>query len=292
MNLDALELFCSVVRTRSFSRGARALSVTQSAASQAVAQLEHRLGVSLLDRSKRPLVLTGEGRRFYEGVVVLLADYTKLVEGITAKGKEVAGQVRVAAIYSIGIHAMSRHVQRFMADYPRAKVRMEYLRPTMVVDSVLDDQVDLGIVSFPSHRRALSVIPLRTEQMVMVCPPGHRLASYKKVHLTDLAGEDLIAFDQDLAIRRAIDRALKRHQVEVNVVMEFDNIENIKLGLVSGAGVAILPAPTVQREVDLHTLVARPLDAPDLERPIGIIHRRRKQLTPVALKFIQELKSD
>jgi len=95
-----------------------------------------------------------------------------------------------------------------------------------------------------------------------------------------------------LAIRRAIDRVLKREHVSVNVVMEFDNIENIKLALASGAGVSVLPEPTVQREVERGTLVARPLQALDLERPIAIIHRRRKRLTPVALKFVQELKSD
>jgi DNA-binding transcriptional LysR family regulator len=291
MNLDTLELFCAVVRTQSFSRGAHAMGVSQSAASQAVAQLEHRLAVVLVDRSKRPFVLTAEGRKYYEGVHVLLEAYTKLVDGVTAKRTEVGGLVRVAAIYSIGIHAMSRHVQRFMADHPCAKVRMEYLRPNMVVESVLSDDVDLGIVSFPAQGRALNVIPLRVEPMVVVLPPGHRLTGRRSIHIEDLAGEDLVTFDRDLAIRRAIDRILRRRRVDVKVVMEFDNIENIKLALVSGAGISILPEPTVQREVELRTLVTRPLDMAGLERPIGIIHRRRKQLTPVALKFIDELKS-
>jgi DNA-binding transcriptional LysR family regulator len=292
MNLDTLELFCSVVRTQSFSRGARAMSVSQSAASQAVAQLESSLGVALIDRSKRPFILTAEGRKFYDGVHGLIESYAKLVEDVTAQRTEVSGLVRVAAIYSIGIHAMSRHVQRFMAEHPRAKVRMEYLRPNMVVESVLNDNVDLGIVSFPPHSRALNVVPLRVERMVLVCPPGHRLATRRSIDVEDLAGEDMITFDRDLTIRRAIDRVLRRRHVDVNVVMEFDNIENIKLALVSGAGIAILPEPTMQREVELRALVTRPLDVKDLERPIGIIHRRRRQLTPVAVKFIAELKSD
>ena len=226
------------------------------------------------------------------GMLKGLSDLTRSESMVVEASLEATGEVRVAAIYSIGIHAMSRHVQRFMAEYPRAKVRLEYLRPTMVVDSVLNDQVDLGIVSFPSHHRALNAIPLRRERMVLVCPPDHRLAKLRTVRANDLAGEDLIAFDRDLAIRRAIDRVLKREHVSVNVVMEFDNIENIKLALASGAGVSVLPEPTVQREVERGTLVARPLQALDLERPIAIIHRRRKRLTPVALKFVQELKSD
>lgn len=291
MNLDTLELFCSVVRAQSFSRGARALGVSQSAASQAVAQLESKLGIVLVDRSKRPFVLTPEGRRYYEGVRGLLAQYDKLLEDVASRRTEVSGLVRVAAIYSIGIHAMGRHVQRFVTSFPRAKVRLEYLRPNMVVEAVLNDDVDLGILSFPTASRALSVISLREEPMVFVCPAGHRLAAKKIIEAEDLSGQDLITFDRDLSIRRMIDRALRKRRVEMNVVLEFDNIENIKLALESAAGVAILPEPTVRREVEQGTLQARPLAMPELVREIGILHRRRKQLNPVALKLIEELKS-
>jgi DNA-binding transcriptional LysR family regulator len=126
--------------------------------------------------------------------------------------------------------------------------------------------------------------------MVFVCPPNHPLASRKSIEAEDLATEDLVTFDRDLPIRRSIDRALRRRRVDVNVTMEFDNIENIKLALVSEAGVAILPEPAVSRDVQRGSLQSRPLAMPDLVRPIGIIHRRRKQLTPVVLKFIEELK--
>ena len=290
MNLETLDLFCAVVRTQSFSRGARALGVSQSAASQSVAQLESRLGITLIDRSKRPFVLTPEGRSYYEGVRSLLEQYRKLLDEVTTKRSEVSGLVRVAAIYSIGINAMSRHVQRFLATYPRAKVRLDYLRPDMVTKAALNDDVDLGILSFAKASRAISVIPLRDEPMVFVCPPGHPLASRSSIEAEDLATEDLVTFDRDLPIRRAIDRALRRRRVDVNVAMEFDNIENIKLALASEAGVAILPEPAVSRDVSRGSLQARPLSMPDLVRPIGIIHRRRKQLTPAALKFIEELK--
>jgi len=290
VNLDTLELFCAVVRTQSFSRGARTLGVSQSAASQSVAQLESKLGITLIDRSKRPFVLTPEGQRYYEGVHQVLLQYRQLLDDLTAKRTEISGLVRVAAIYSIGINAMTRHVQRFLSRYPRAKVRLEYLRPDMVTKATLNDDVDLGILSFAKQNRAVSVIPLRDEPMVFVCPAGHPLAARRTIEPRDLADEDLVTFDRDLPIRRAIERALRRHRVDVNVIMEFDNIENIKLALGSDAGVAILPAPAVHREVENGTLQSRPLAIPDLVRPIGIIHRRRKQLTPAALKFIEELK--
>jgi len=291
MNLETLQLYCEVVRAQSFSRGARVLGVSQSAASQAVAQLEGQLGVVLIDRSKRPFALTHEGQRFFEGSRALLQQYEQLTTELRASRSQIVGSVRVAAIYSIGIHAMSRHIQQFMSAYPQAKVRLEYLRPNVVVDVVLAEEADLGLLSFPSSSRALAVIPLRTEKMLFVCPPTHRLSVRKGIEPQDLQGEDLVTFDRDLAIRRAIDRALRRRHVEMNVVMEFDNTENIKQALETGAGVAILPEPTVRREVERGSLVAVPLFIAELVRPIGIIHRRRRHLPPVVAKFIEQLRS-
>jgi DNA-binding transcriptional LysR family regulator len=291
MNLEALQLFCEVVRAQSFSRGARTLGVSQSAASQAIAQLEGQLSVVLIDRSKRPFALTPEGQRYYEGLRSILQQYEELTTELRSKRAQIAGTVRVAAIYSVGIHAMSRYIQQFMTMYPQSKVRLEYLRPNVVVDVVLAEEADLGILSFPSSSRALAVIPLRTEKMVFVCPPTHRLSVRKGIEPEDIQGEDFVSFDHDLAIRRAIDRALRRRRIEVNVLMEFDNIENIKQALESGAGVAILPEPTVRREVERGTLVAIPIFMAELVRPIGIIHRRRRHLPLVVTKFIEMLKS-
>jgi DNA-binding transcriptional LysR family regulator len=186
---------------------------------------------------------------------------------------------------------MSRHTQQFMSQYPQARVLLEYLRPNMVVESVLAEDVDLGILSFPSSSRALNVVPLRTERMVLVCHPTHRFSVRRGLEAKDLEGEDFVSFDRDLAIRRAIDRALRRRNVSVNVVMEFDNIENIKLAVEAGAGVAVLPEPTVRLNVERGSLVALPVAVPELVRPIGIIHRRRKHLPPAVLKFIEQLKS-
>lgn len=291
MDLGTLELFCEVVRSRSFSEGARARGLSQSAASQAVAQLEKEVGVALLDRATRPVALTPAGRTFYERVLGLLQDYEQLTAEIRSAGRAISGTVRVAAIYSIGLHALGSQIQRFRAQYPQARVRLEYLRPNAVVDAVVSERADLGVLSFPVATRVLEVIPLRTERMVFVCPPAHRLARCRRVAPQDLAGEDVIGFDRDLAIRRAIDRALRRRGVTVNVSMEFDNIENIKDAVESGAGVAVLPEPTVRKETALRTLVARPLAIPDLVRPIGILHRRR-HLPPAVTRFIALLKSE
>jgi DNA-binding transcriptional LysR family regulator len=105
----------------------------------------------------------------------------------------------------------------------------------------------------------------------------------------ELQGEKFVAFDRDLAIRKAIDRALKQHGVRVEVVMEFDNVETIKQAIGINAGVSILPRPTVLNESGMRTLAVTPLTLPGLVRPIGIIHRRGRRLTPVVARFIEQL---
>jgi len=290
VNLDTLRLYCDVVRLRSFSRGAAANSVSQSAASQAIQQLEAELDVALLDRSRRPPQATEEGRGFYEACRTLLQGFDKARADLAASRQRVEGTVRVAAIYSVGLHDMSRHMQPFMAAYPQARVLLECLHPHKVVEVVVNDEADVGILSYPTATRALTVLPLRSEPMVLVAHPSHRLARRRLVSAADLDGEKFVAFDHDLPIRKAIDRALKQHGVKVEVVMEFDNVETIKQAIGIKAGVGILPRPTVLKEIGIRTLAAAPLGIAGLVRPIGIIHRRGRRLTPAVAAFIDLLK--
>ena len=290
MNLETLHLYCDVVRLRSFSRGATANEVSQSAASQAVQQLEADLGVRLLDRTKRPFTVTPEGRAFYDASREILHRYEQARARIGPARNRLDGTVRVAAIYSVGLHDVSRHMQPFMSAHPQARVQLECLHPHKVVEAVINDEADIGIMSYPPAIRSLAVIPWRSEKMVLVCHPGHRFARRRGVMPQDLNGEKFVAFDPDLGIRKAIDRALKRQNVRVNVVMEFDNIETIKQAIAIDARVSILPRPTVRTETEIGSLAAVPLGIPDLARPVGIIHRRQKHLSPTVTRFIESLR--
>jgi DNA-binding transcriptional LysR family regulator len=290
VNLDSLRLFCDVVRLRSFSRAAAGNGVTQSAASQSIQQLEAELDAVLLDRSRRPLQPTAEGRAFHESCRTLLQGFEKARAELAASKQRVEGTVRVAAIYSVGLHDMSRHMQPFMSAHPQARVLLECLHPHKVVEAVVSDEADLGILSYPVATRALTVLPLRSEPMVLVTHPTHRLARRRVVAPEDLNGEAFIAFDHDLAIRKAIDRALKQHNVKVRVVMEFDNVETIKQAIGIAAGISILPRPTVLKELGIRALAAMPVSLPDLVRPIGIIHRRGKRMTPAVGRFVELLR--
>ena len=171
-------------------------------------------------------------------------------------------------------------------------MRLEYLHPHRVHESIEQDLADLGLVSYPKSSRTVTAIPWREEPMVLVCAPAHELARRRQLSaIKQLHGQKLIGFDSDLTIRREIDRVLHLHRVEVQVVMEFDNIETIKRAIEIDAGLGLLPEPTVLREVAAGTLVAVPLDTDELVRPLGIIHRRGKQLSTTTWRFIELLKS-
>jgi DNA-binding transcriptional LysR family regulator len=289
MNIETLRIFCDVVQHQSFSRGAAANEVSQSAATQSVHRMEQHFGVQLVDRSKRPFVLTPEGQACYEGFREVLEVYDAVEARVRSLRKEITGLVRVAAIYSVGLHDMSLCMQDFMRRFPKAKVRLEFLRPNKVYEAVLNSEVDLGVVSYPQASPDIAVIPLRSERMVLVCHPQHALATRKAVTAEHLRNEDFIAFDRDLFIRKEIDRYMRQRSISIRVVMEFDNIETIKQAVEIGAGISILPEPTVRKETDSGSLASVRLIAPQLQRPIGIIHRQRKVFTPTASKFVELL---
>ncbi|MCI0684468.1 MAG: LysR family transcriptional regulator [Gemmataceae bacterium] len=291
MHLDSLKVFCDVVRQRSFSQAARAKGITQSAVSQIVSQLERRMDAQLIDRSTRPLQLTALGQSFYEGCQTLLAKYDELEASIRSACAEVTGKVEVAAIYSVGLSDMGQYVDRFAARHAKAEVHIDYLHPDQVVQRVLDGSADLGLVSFPRKSPNLTTIPWREEEMVLACPPKHRLAAHLAIRMSELDGQKFVHFDKNLVIRRRVDRFLRARGVTVDVACEFDTIENIKQAVAIGAGIALLPEPTLRREVQARTLVARPLFGCRFTRPLGIIHRRQRLSAPARL-FLELLLED
>ena len=297
MHLEALSIFCDVIRHQSFSRAAAANAMSQSAASQAVRQIENRLGAQLIDRSKRPWRLTPEGKLFFQGCQEIVERYHELEDAVQRRQQPAGYTVRVASIYSIPLHDLNEYVDRFNRLAPGASVEIEYMHPDRVYGHILSDQSDVGLISFANPGRGLTVIPWRNQTMEVACRPAHRIARLNReargVDPRDLAREPFVTFDRGLAVRREIDRFLRRHEVDVTVAAEFDNIENIKQAVEDGAGIAILPAHTVRQEVRRRALVSVPFrlpaDSAPLIRPLSIVHRRKRRLNPAVTEFIKLL---
>lgn len=292
MHIKSLKIYCDIVERRSFSRAADDNGISQSNASQVVHQLEERLGVQLLDRSKRPFVLTPEGERYFEGARQIVRLYDELEEDVRTMHNASAGRLLVASIYSVGLAHMSLFMRQFSAKYPNAQVRLEYLHPDRVLEVVEQGDVDLGLVSYPEETRTLAAMPWRSEPLVVVCHPNHRFAKESSISFADLSGEPLVAFEAGLRIRAEIDRALMINNVDANVAFEFDNIETMKQAIEINEGISLLPEPTVAKETASGTLVKVKLQGEPQTRPLGIVYRRDRPLRELARNFIELLRAD
>jgi len=290
VNYESLKLFKDIAQTRSFSRAAALNEVSQSAASQHVQDLERAFGTILLDRSTRPLVVNAAGQLYNDFCRDVLRRKEEFEVALNQLKQDVDGTVKIASIYSVGLSEMAQLELEFARRQPRAHLDVEYLRPEKVYSAVLADQADLGLVSYPEPSREITVIPWRQEQMVLAAAPDHPLAKRGRVRPEDLNGVDFIGFDEDLPIRREVERFLREHQIEVTQTLHFDNLQMIKEAVAHRTGVSILPARIMRDEVLQGRLVAVPLAASELYRPLGIIHRKKKRFHAAAQAFLELLK--
>jgi DNA-binding transcriptional LysR family regulator len=267
--------------------------ISQSAASQHVQELERSLGVELLDRSTRPLVVTPAGRLYVEFCRDILRRKEDFEAALQRVKQEVEGTLRVASIYSVGLSEMVEIEREFAARQPEAKLEVQYLRPERIYEAVLGGEVDLGLISYPEARRDLTIIPWRNEEMVLAVSPEHPLARRgDAISPREINGADFIGFDEELPIRRHVDRFLKEHGVEVNRTLHFDNIQMIKEAVSHNVGVSIMPARTMKEDMDLHRLAAVRIADATLFRPLGIIHRKKKRFHRVAQAFLDLLREE
>ena len=292
MNLRDLELFCEVANLGSFSKAAKVHGISQPAASETVKGLEEHLGCDLLNRAIRPLQLTPEGRIYFDGCRQLLDGYRRLEDRILQQRDKVVGPVRVASIYSVGLLQMDCYVKEFERLYPDAALDLQYLHPEQVLDSVLNETVDLGLMSFAQRRADLIYETWQDQKIVAVVAPQHRLAKRTSIRVAELDGESLVGFTSELRIRHEIDRWLKQAKVSVNLVHAFDNIENIKRAVEVGSGLGLLPIPTVRREIEFGSLVAIEIENVDWVRRLDIVYRRSKPFTTAITRFLELLHQD
>jgi len=267
--------------------------ISQSAASQHVQELERVLGVELLDRSTRPLAVTPAGRLYLEFCRDILRRKDDFEAALQRLKEEVEGTLRLASIYSVGLSEMVELEREFSRRRPEAKLEVQYLRPEKIYDAVLAGEADLGLISYPEARRDLTVIPWRKEEMVLAAAPVHPLAARGgSITPRELSGVDFIAFDDDLPIRRHLDRFLKDHGVAVNVTLHFDNIQMIKEAVTHNVGISIMPFRTMREDIAQGRLAAVRLAGAELFRPLGIVHRKKKRFHGVAQAFLDLLREE
>ncbi len=289
---DHVRLYRDIVLQRSISKGAAMNGVSQSAASQHLQELERRLGETLLDRSTRPFRVTDLGELYLNLCHDLLRRCEEFDTALERRRNTLTGILRVAAIYSVGLSTMTAVETAFRSRFPGTTLEVEYLRPDRVYESVLLELCELGLISYPESNREINVLPWLEEQMVLGLSPRHPLASRSQIQPLELNGVSFIGFDPDLPIRRHIDQFLAEWRIVVQRSMSFDNIQMIKEALVLGRGVSILPLRMMDAEIQEGKLVAVPIEAEGLVRPVGVIHLRRRPFSPVAEQFCTMLREE
>ncbi len=292
MTLANLRLIRDVAHTRSVSKGARLNEISQSAASQAVQELERELGTQLFDRSTRPLTVTPAGRLYVEYCRDVLRRQDELEASLQLLKNRANGVARIAAIYSVGLSEMSQIEERFAAQFPEGELQVSYLRPERVWEAVEEDQADLGLMSYAESSRDVIALPWRDEEMVVAVSPQHPLATAHAVPAVALEGESFIGFDDDLPIQSQIERYFREHKVNVEVTLHFDNIQMIKEAVAHGAGISIMPRRVMREEIEQGRIVALPLKPAELFRPVRIVHRRRKVFNEVTSGLLALLRED
>jgi DNA-binding transcriptional LysR family regulator len=292
MNTVVMKTFCDLVDTGSFSKAADSNQVSQSAVSQQVAALERDLGTRLLTRGGGFAMPTDAGRAFYRGAKEILRRYDQMLEEVKSAQEIIRPVLRVGTIYSVGFYLLDPYVRKFLKAHPEVNLDVEYARWNRITGAVLEGEMDMGIVAFPEKHRSIEIIPFATEQLVVVCSPGHRLAGRGQIDPSELKGERFVAFEANVPTRRHIDRVLKGYRVAVDIAMEFDNNETLKRAVEVGAGLSILPVEIVRREAGSGYLCIVPFRDPSRwVRRIAIIRRRGKAHTKAEMMFLRILRS-
>jgi DNA-binding transcriptional LysR family regulator len=290
MQIESLKVFCDLAETESFTKAAQINDVTQSAVSQTISTLEKQFKSLLIERSKKNFRLTPEGQVFYDYSKRILQSFDALHSKLQELDGVISGNIRVATIYSIGLHVLPPYLKRFLKEYPSVNVHVEYRRPNQVYEDVLGNVVDMGLVAYPIRDAKLEIVPVRKEQLVLICHPQNPLAKLASVKIKALSGQKFVSFEPDIPTRKALDKVFKEHGISVEHVMEFDNIETVKRAVEIDSGVAIVPQATVAQEISKQTLAEVRLEGGELARPLAAIYKKNRVLSPAIRQFLALLK--
>lgn len=290
MHVDSLKVFCDLVETASFSKAATAHGITQSAVSQQVRALEARFGCTLLERSRSGVSATPEGNAFLATCREILAAWSAFEARLSALKNEVSGELRIASIFSIGLHELPPRLAAFRARHPHVAVQVDYRRSVQVYEMVGNGEAHIGLVAFPTKRPGITFEIFDEDTLLVICHPSHPLAAKKRITLAALAGEQFIGFEPDTPTRKMTDRYLRKAGVKITPVNEFDNIETVKRAVEIGSGISIVPARTVAAEIKSGQLASLEVESPRMTRPLATIIARNRTRPPGMKEFIAMLR--
>ena len=290
MNIQNLKIFSDLVESESFSRAAKLNGITQSAVSQQLRAMEKHFRILIVDRSQKRFRLTQEGRKLYKFAKEILQTYDKLDIELQEMKKVISGTIHLSTVYSVGLHELPPYVKVFLKKFPQVNIRVEYRRANMVYEDVLNNSVDMGLVAYPQKHKQLETVNFKEDILVLAASPEHPIAKTKFIDIQKIVDHKLIGFEPDIPTRKATDKIFKAENIEIEPIMEFDNVETVKRAVEINAGIAVVPHSTVAREEAQGTLKVLKFKNRTYKRPIALIYRKGRILTPAVKKLIELLK--
>lgn len=287
MDILQLKVFSDIAHEKSFVKAARLNYLTQPAISMQIKRLEEELNTTLFERTPRRVNLTNAGNRLLPEIEEILQRVGNLKHLAAAKSNVVAGELKIATIFSIGIYELAPHLKNFIKKYPQVHVNLHYRSSPSIYDLVLKNKMDVGFVAYPKERTGVHIIPFGTDRLVLATPAKHPLSAHKSVTLKKLEDYPFLGFDDGIPTGEEIKSILTKKKIKVRHHLTYENIDTLKKAIEVGLGVGLVPSKTITNEVKKGTLSAVEIKDAKLIRPLGILIQKRQVINPVIRHFLK-----
>ena len=284
-----LQVFHAVAEMKSFTRAGQRLHMTQPAVTSQIRHLEEHFNTRLFDREHTRIELTDAGRRLQKYAGSILALYSEMNSSLRELTDDMTGTLMLGASMTIAEYDLPRLLVRFKQRYPEVNVRLLMSNTEGIVQMVVENRIDLGLVEGPVHYRSLAVRRYDIDRLVVALPPDHVLADRSRIALETLREVPLILREEGSGTREVFlehARAAGFALEDLDVVMELGSPEAIKGAVVAGLGVTIISIATLRKEIELGTLRAVGLDPP-IERPFSFVHRKQQFRVPAVEELLR-----
>lgn len=286
--LRQLRTFVAVARQGSFSQAGQLIGLSQSAVSHSVKELEAEIGVRLLDRTTREVLLTGAGQQLATRLTRLLEELNTTLLDVRSYGEQRSGTVRVAASQTPSAHLMPQCLASTQQHYPDIRVILHDRVQQAVLHSVRNAEVDFGIVIGPLGDAEFDAEEILQEPFLLLCHQNDALAQTESVTWAMLTDRNMVLQDYASGSRMLVDAILQQLAVRVNVVQEIGHPATLYPMVEAGIGISILPALALPLPSGRKLAVRRLY--PEMNRSLMLIKRKNRSLTPAAEAVWQEVR--
>ena len=285
MDFDQLETFLEVARHNSFSRAAEKRFRTQPAISSLIRSLEEEVGAKLFDRSGGKVALTAAGKLFQQFAEEALQLRRNAITKIGEMERVPRGEIIVGANEGTCLHILPEVFAQFKKLYPDVQVSVHRAERGRILDLIVDNTVDFGIVSMPITDNRLTVVTIHRDELVIMTPPTHPLAKKKEVTIAEIAQYPLL-LPKLGRTREAVDNLLHERRLKPNVSMELDSSELMKRFVAADVGIGFVTASHVRAEAKANLLSIMRIADARIKRDLALVFRKDKALSRAALAFI------